>query len=208
LPEKQIGAGRDDVVLDRVVDLVVGDDGRRHAGCLERPRPDRRALHTHFETLDLFERAEWFVDEDIPRTAAGIADQHDVGLLRDFVGDRLQQVGIQHLVPVCEIAEQEGCVDEGSCARERRHVRRRDDAVVDRAALRHVLEVLLLETERGVLVQHEIDRLAVVLLDQLLELDERLRERVIVIELHGTVQRQRRLRPHNCGHRDGAGRRA
>ena len=34
----------DHAVLDRVVDLVVGDHGRRHAGGLEGAAPDRRAL--------------------------------------------------------------------------------------------------------------------------------------------------------------------
>ena len=69
-----------------------------------------------------------------------------------------------------EVAEQERRVDEGRGLRERRHVRRRDDGVVDGFALGHVLEVLLLEAEGRVLVQREVDRLAVVFLDQLLEL--------------------------------------
>ena len=42
-------------------------------------------------------------------------------------------------------------------------MRRRHDRVVDRLALRHVLEILLLQAELAVLVQHEVDRLAVVL---------------------------------------------
>ncbi len=70
---------------------------------------------------------------------------------------------------------------------------RRHDGVVDRLALRHVLEILLLETEGGILVQREIDRLAVVFLGQLLELDERLGERMVVVELDGAVKRERCL---------------
>ena len=77
----------------------------------------------------------------------------------------------------------------GAALREGRHVRRRHDRVVDRLALRHVLEILLLEAERGVLVQHEVDRLAVVFLHQLLELHQRLVEGVVVVELHGAVER-------------------
>ena len=45
--------------------------------------------------------------------------------------------------------------------------------VVDRDALVHVGEVVLLEAELAVLVQHEVDRLAVVLDGQLLELLQR-----------------------------------
>ena len=142
--------------------------------------------------------AHRLVDEDVAHAAAGIADQHHVGLLGDLVGDRLQEVGVEHLVPVVEIAEQERRVDEGRRLGEGRHVRRRDDAVVDRLALRHVLEILLLEAERGVLVQDEVDRLAVILLDQLLELDQRLGEGVVVVELHGAVERDGRLRLSGC----------
>ena len=57
----------------------------------------------------------------------------------------------------------------GAARRERGHVRRRNDRVVDGLALRHVFEILLFEPERRILVQREIDRLAVVLLHQLLE---------------------------------------
>ena len=193
-------AGADDVILDGVVDLVVGDDRRRHADRGKRLGPDRRALHAHLETLDLGQRAHGLVDEDVAHAATGIADQHDVGLLRDLVGHRLQEVGIEHLVPVIEVAEQEGRVDERRCLRERRHVRWRDDAVVHRLALGHVLEILLLETQRGVLVQVEVDRLAVILLGELLELDERLGEGVVVVELHRAVERDGlRLRPADAG---------
>jgi hypothetical protein len=44
------------------------------------------------------------------------------------------------------------------------------------------------------LCRHEVDRLAVVLDDELLEADERAREHVVVGELHGAMQRDRRLR--------------
>ena len=43
------------------------------------------------------------------------------------------------------------------------------------------------------LVQHEVDRLAVVLLDQLLELQQRLGEGVVVVELDRAVQGDRLL---------------
>ena len=162
-------------------------------------RPDRRALHAHLQALDVGEAAHRLVDEDVARAAAGIADQHHLGLLGDLVGDRLQNIGVEHLVPVIEIAEQERRIDEGRRLGEGRHVRRRDDAVVDRLALRHVLEILLLEAERGVLVQVEVDRLAVILLGQLLELDERLGEGVVVVELHGAVERDGGLRLQDAG---------
>ena len=93
-----------------------------------------------------------------------------------------------------------GRVDERRRLGEGRHVGRRDDAVIDRLALRHVLEILLLETERRVLVQREIDRLAVIFLHQLFEPDQRLVEGVIVVELHGAVQRDGRLRPQDRWH--------
>ena len=187
-------ARRDHVVLDRVVDFVVGDDGRRHAGGLERAAPDRRALHAHLQRLDLGEVLHRLVDEDVARAAARIADQHDLGFFVDLVGDRLEQVGVEHLVPVREVAEQERRIDERRRLGEGRHVRRRHDRVVDRLALRHVLEILLLEPERGVAVQDEVDRLAVVFLDQLLELQQRLVEGVIVVELHRAVERDDLLR--------------
>src|SRR5205085_12254314 len=93
-----------------------------------------------------------------------------------------------------EIAEQERRIDERRRLGEGRHVRRRDDAVVDRDALVHVGEIVLLQAELAVAVEHELDRLAVVFLDKLLELDERLVEGVVVVELYRAVQRDRLLR--------------
>ena len=151
--------------------------------------PDRRALHAHLQRLDLGEIVHRLVDEDVARAAARIADQHHLGLFVDLVGDRLEQIGVEHLVPVREVAEKERRVDEWRGLREGRHVRRRHDRVVDRFALRHVLEILLLQAERGIAVQHEVDRLAVVFLDQFFELQERLVEGVIVVELHRAVER-------------------
>ena len=223
LPEKQIGPDRDRVlrhvevradfvelhrldaggfvlarldhaVLDRVVDLVVRDHRRRHADGGERLAPDRRALHANLEALHLGEVAHRLVGEDVARAAAGEADQHHVALRGDFVGDRLQRVGVEHLVPVVEVAEQERRVDERRGLGERRHVRRRHDRVVDRDALVHVREVVLLEAELAVLVQDEVDRLAVVLDGQLLEFLQRPGERVAVVELDGAVQRDGLLR--------------
>jgi hypothetical protein len=146
--------------------------------------------------------ADRLVGEDVARAAARVADQHHVAFRVDLVGDRLQRVGVDHLVPVVEIAEQERRVDEWRRLRERRHVRRRHNAVIDRDALVHVREVVLLEAELAVLVQHEVDGLAVVLDHELLELDERAREYVVVRELHCAVQRDRLLRARVEGNRE------
>ena len=92
-----------------------------------------------------------------------------------------------------EVAEEKRRVDERRRFRERRHVGRRNDAVVDRDALVHVREVVLFEAQLAVLVQHEIDRLAVILFHQLLEPHQRLVESVVVVELNGAVERDRLL---------------
>jgi hypothetical protein len=120
--------------------------------------------------------------------------------LRDLVGDRLEHVLVEHLVPVREIAEQERRVDERRCLGEGRHVGGRNDRVVDRLALRHVLEILLLQAELAVLVEHEIDRLAArVFFQQLIEAHHRLGEGMLVVELRGAVQRQALAQ---CGQRE------
>src|SRR5262245_10434234 len=97
-----------------------------------------------------------------------------------------------------EVTEQERGIDEGRGLGKGRHVCRGDDAVVDGLALRHVFEILLFKTQRRVLVQHEADGLAVVLLHQLFKLGERPGEGVVVVELHGTVERNWRLRPEDA----------
>ena len=186
-------AGADDVVLDRVVDLVVGDHGRRHADRREGRAPDRRALHADLQALDLLEAAHLGVREDVARAAAGIADQQHARALLELIGDRLEEVGLQDRVPVVEVAEQERRVDERRRLREGRHVRRRDDGVVDRGALGHVLEILLLEAELAVQVHDELDRPVVVFLHQLLEPGHGPREGVLLVELRGAVQRDRLL---------------
>ena len=94
-------AGRDHAVLDGVVDFVIGDDGRAHADGRERLRPDRRALHAHLEALEIGQVLERLVGEDVADAAAGIADQHHLGLRRDFVGDRRQDVRLR---PPCSCA--------------------------------------------------------------------------------------------------------
>jgi hypothetical protein len=139
------------------------------------------------QALDVGEVLHRLVDEDVARAAAGVADQHHVGLLRDLVGHRLEDVGVEHLVPVREVPEQERRVDERRRLGERGHVRRRDDGVVHRLALRHVLEVLLLQAELAVLVQDPVGLLARVLVDQLLEADQRLGEGMVVVELRCAV---------------------
>ncbi|MHC2773923.1 hypothetical protein ACVIM7_003414 [Bradyrhizobium liaoningense] len=96
--------------------------------------------------------------------------------------------------------EHEGRIDERGRLGEGRHVSRRDDAVIDSLALRHVLEILLLEAERGVFVQGEVDRLAVVFLHQFLEPDQCPVEGMVVIELDRAVQRDRGLRPEDRRH--------
>src|SRR5262249_51702325 len=56
--------------------------------------------------------------------------------------------------------------------------------------LRHVFEVLLLQAELRVLVQHPVGLLARILVDQLLEPHQRAREYVVIRELHCAVQCQ------------------
>src|SRR5262245_2771489 len=203
----------DDAVLNRVVDLVVGDHGRGHPDRREGAAPDRRALDADLQPLHLGEVAHRLVDEDVAHAAAGIAGQRRVRLLRDLVGDRLEQVGVEHLVPVVEVAEQERRVDERGGLREGRHVRRRHDAVVDGDALVHVGEVVFLQPQLAVAVEHEVERLAVVALDQLLELQQRLVEGVVVVELDCAVQGDRllgvarRRNDENGGDRSGEQRR-
>ena len=69
-------------------------------------------------------------------------------LFRDLVGDRRQDVGFDDLVHVLDALEHERRVDKGRRLGEGRHVGRRDNAVIDRLALGHVLEILLFEPER------------------------------------------------------------
>ena len=71
---------------------------------------------------------------------------------------------------------------------------RRHDAVVDRDALIHVREVILLEPQLTVAVKDKIHRLAVVLLDELLEAQQRFVERMVVGELDSAVEGDRLLR--------------
>ena len=73
-------------------------------------------------------------------------------------------------------------------------MRRRHDAVVDRDALIHIGEVVLLQPQLAVAVKHEVDRLAVILFDQRFEPQQRLVEGVVVIELNRAVERHRVLR--------------
>jgi hypothetical protein len=94
----------------------------------------------------------------------------------------------QNLVPVSEVAEQERHVHQRRGLGEGRHVRRRNHGVVDRYALAQVREVVLLGAEFAVPVQHEIDWLAVVLLDQLFEFQQCLVERMFIGELHRAMQ--------------------
>src|SRR6266446_551026 len=89
-PGRLVFAGRDHAILDGVVDLVVGDDRRTHAGGCKRPRPDRSALHAHLEALDIGQVPERPVGEYVADAAARIADQHNLGFGCDFVGDRRQ----------------------------------------------------------------------------------------------------------------------
>ena len=111
-------AGLDDVVLDRVVDLVVGDDGRRHAGGGEGPAPDGCPLDADAQALQLLEVAHRLVGEDVAGAAAGIADQHHLGPLLDLVRDRLQEVLLQHLVPLARSRKMNGASMNGA-AREK-----------------------------------------------------------------------------------------
>src|SRR4030095_14661346 len=58
----------------------------------------------------------------------------------------------------------------------------------------HVLEVLLLQAELAVLVQHPVGLLSGVLVGQLLEAHQRAREHVLVRKLHRAVHRELRIR--------------
>ena len=198
-------AGRDHAVLDGVVDFIVGDHGRAHADGGKRLRPDRSALHANLETLEIGEVLERLVGEDVADAAARIADQNDLGLGRDFVGDRRQNILLDDLVHVLDALEHEGRIDKRRRLGEGRHVGRRDNAVIDRLALRHVLEILLFEAERRVAVQREVDRLAVIFLHQFFEAEQRPVEGVIVVELDGAVERDRGLRPQDRWHAQNAG---
>jgi len=58
------------------------------------------------------------------RAAAGVTDDHHLGLLGHVVDDRLERVRIEHLVPVVQVAEQERHVQQRRSLGEGRHVRR------------------------------------------------------------------------------------
>jgi hypothetical protein len=141
--------------------------------------------------------------------AAAVADQHHVRAGLDVVGDGPEGVaGGHHLAPVVEVPEEEGHVHQRGLLGEGRHVRRRDDGVVDREPLAHVGEVVLLETELAVPVELELHRLAVILLHQLGELQHGLVEGVVVVELAGPAQRDRLgggRRRGDAGHGRGEG---
>jgi hypothetical protein len=94
---------------------------------------------------------------------------------------------------VIKIAEQERQVEERSGAGEGRQMRRRHDGVVDRDPLAHIGKVVPLQPQRAVVVEQETDRLAVVLLDQILEPEQDPVDDVIVIELRRAMQRDRAL---------------
>ena len=130
-----------------------------------------------------------FVTGLLTGAAAGIADQPDIGVLQHVVGDRLERVRLHHGVPVVQVTEQERHVHQRRHLREGRHVRRRDDGVVHRDALAHVLEIILLEAELGIEVQLELDVARIALLGQFLELAQRLGEGVVLVELYGADQR-------------------
>ena len=76
-------------------------------------------------------------------------------------------------------------------------------------------EILLLEPELAVAMEHEVDRLAVVFFDELLEFEQRAVECMVVVELDRAVQRddlrRRRLNArqqcdprHEAGNEDSA----
>ncbi len=100
-----------------------------------------------------------------------------------------------------DVTEQERHVHQRRHLRIGRHVARRHDGVVDRHALRHEVEVVLLEPELGILVEDEADLTVVAFVDQLGEADERLGEGVLVTELRGAVQLDRVLRRRRAGER-------
>ena len=188
----------DDAGLDGVVDLVIGDHGRRRAQRIEDAGPDRGALHADRQALHLFHVGDRPRREDVARAAARIAEQPDVGLFENVVGDRLQRVGFQHLVPVILVTEQERHVHQRRHLREGGHVGGRSHRIIHRQALVHVGDVVLLEAQFGVQVHLELDGLfGVAGRNQLLELAHRLGEGVILVELARADQL--RLRSGRCG---------
>ena len=184
--------------------------GRRGDG-LEDAGLDRGAHHPDRERLQLLHVAHRLLADDVPDAAPAVADQHHVGLGHHVVRGRLQGVaGRHHLLPVVEVAEQEGHVHEGGLLGEGRHVGGGDDRVVHRQALAHVGEVVLLQPQLAVPVEDEVHRLPVVLLDQLGELEHGLVEGVVVVELAGALQGDglgSRRRRRRAGSRPGGRRR-
>ena len=188
-----IFSGIDHTVLNGVIDLVVSNDGGRHAHSGEGAAPDGCALNAYFQIFEIGQIAGSFVGENIANAAARIANQTDFGFLLDFIGNRLEQVLVKHFVPVIQVTEQKGRVDEGCCFRKSRHVGRRNNGVINGFALVHVSEVIFFETQFAVFVQYKIDRLAVVFFDQFFKFNHGFGKSVVVTKLGRAVERNRGL---------------
>ena len=115
--------GFDHVILNAVIDFIISNDRRRHARRLEGARPDRRALHAHFQPAQLSHIRDAPIGEDIAHTAASIANQHHAGAAFHLIRHGREKVLIQHLVPMLQVAEQEGRIHKGRGAAEGGHMR-------------------------------------------------------------------------------------
>ena len=180
----------DHVVLNAVIDFIIGDHGWRHPRRLEGARPDRRALHAHFQPAQFRHIGDALIGEDIAHATAGIADQHHLGAAFHLIRDGREKVLIEHLVPMLQVTEQEGRIHNRRRAAEGGHMRWRDNAVIHRtAARRHIFEILLLKPQATVFVQHEIHRAgSIVALHQFFKAHQGAGEDVIIIELTRAIQ--------------------
>ena len=182
--------GFDHVVLNAVIDFIIGNDGRRHARRLEGARPDRRALYAHLEPPEFRHIGDALIGEDIAHTAAGIANQHHLGAAFHLIRHRREKVLIQHLVPMLQVTEQKGRIHKGGGAAEGGHMRGGDNAVIHcTTARRHIFEILFFQPQAAVLVQHEIHRArSIVALHQFFKAHQGAGEDVIIIELTRAIQ--------------------
>ena len=199
-------AGLDDVVLDGVVDLVVGDDLRRHADRLEGAAPDRRALHAHAQAAQLapcWWPGGW-------RRCCARRRRHSRSARRGR--------GAPPRRPPASAGRRSSTWFQCARSRNRKGASMKGAArlKVDMCAGLTMAKstarpadmyskILLLQAERAVLVHDEVHRAAVVLLHQLLEALHGAVEDVLVVELAGAVQRDRRLGADHRGRGEQAG---
>ena len=61
---------------------------------------DRRPHDADVEALQFGDVGHGFLDDQVAHAAAGVADQHHIRLGGDFIGDRLEGIAVEHLVPM------------------------------------------------------------------------------------------------------------